>query len=94
MGGTYRRLGPGRYHLVVQSGAGPAGVRRSEGDDVVVGVEGGVRDFAVGEQEQVFYWWRGPEPRADVRLEKRRLRSRAHARPSFSRGAVTVPRGP
>ena len=70
MSGTYRRLRPGRYQLVVRRGAGPAGVRRPRGTDVTVGVEGGIRDFAVQENEQVFYWWRGPAPRDGVRLEK------------------------
>lgn len=94
MGGTYRRLRPGRYHLVVKSGAGPAGVRRAGGEHVEVGVEGGVHDFAVREDEQVFYWWRGPEPDAGVRLERRRHRRRQRARISFSRAAAATPRAP
>lgn len=93
MSGTYRRLRPGRYHLVVRSGAGPAGVRRPRGEDVTIGVEGGVRDFAVGESEKVFYWWRGPEPRDGVRLEKHRPRLRA-VRAAISRGAVAASRAP
>lgn len=78
MSGTYRRLGPGRYQLVVESGAGPAGVRRRRGADVAVGVEGGVRSFAVGENEQVYYWWRGPAPSNGVRLVDGSLRLRSY----------------
>ena len=68
MSGTYRHLRPGRYHLAVDSGAGPAGIRRPMGGDVAVGVEGGVRRFAVEKDERVFYWWRGPAQRNGVRL--------------------------
>lgn len=78
MSGRYRRLRPGRYQLVVSRGHGPAGVRRPRGADVVVGIEGGIRDFAVRESEKVFYWWRGPAPREGVRLEKGQLRLRAY----------------
>ena len=68
MSGTYRRLGPGRYQLVVASGQGPAGIRRPRREDVSVGVEGGTRDFDVWEDEHVYYWWRGPDRRKGVRL--------------------------
>lgn len=74
MSGKYRRLRPGRYHLVVRHGAGPAGVRRTDGRDISVGIEGGTRDFAVRESEQVFYWWRGPTPRDGVHLERGQIR--------------------
>ena len=77
MSGTYRRLRPGRYQLTVRRGAGPAGVHRSEGGDVAVGIEGGTRDFAVRDTEKVFYWWRGPSPREGIRLEEDEL----HLRP-------------
>ena len=79
MSGRYRRLRPGRYQLVVRRGHGPAGVRRPRGADVVVGIEGGIRDFAVRESEKVFYWWRGPAPREGVRLEKGQLRLRPYS---------------
>lgn len=78
MSGTYRRLRPGRYQLVVRQGDGPAGVRRPRGADVVVGIEGGIQDFAVQQNEQVFYWWRGPAPREGVRLERGQLRLRPY----------------
>jgi hypothetical protein len=68
MSGTYRHLAPGRYQLVVDSGEGPAGIRRPDGHDIVVGIEGGQRDFAIPRGERVYYWWRGPSPRDGVRL--------------------------
>jgi len=68
MSGTYRHLRPGRYQLVVDVGQGPAGIRRPDGRDVVVGVEGGVREFSLQRNERVYYWWRGPSPRDGVRL--------------------------
>jgi hypothetical protein len=68
MSGTYRHLSPGRYHLVVQSGHGPAGVRRPDGQDIIVGVEGGAKHFHLADDERVYYWWRGPAPRDGVRL--------------------------
>lgn len=71
MSGTYRHLAPGRYQLEVASGEGPAGVRRPNGRDVVVGVGGGARSFAVDSSERVYYWWRGPRPRRGVRLTAR-----------------------
>jgi hypothetical protein len=68
MSGTYRHLAPGRYQLTVESGQGPAGIRRPDGRDVVVGVEGGTRSFALHTDERVYYWWRGPARRRGVRL--------------------------
>ncbi len=68
MSGTYRHLAPGRYQLVVDSGQGPAGVRRTDGQDIIVGVEGGARNFQINGGERVYYWWRGPAPRDGVRL--------------------------
>lgn len=68
MSGTYRHLSAGRYQLEVESGHGPAGIRRPEGRDVVVGYEGGVRHFSVDRGERVYYWWRGPARRTGVRL--------------------------
>lgn len=68
MSGTYRHLSPGRYQLVVDPGQGPAGVRRTDGRDIVVGIEGGRRDFSIEDSERVYYWWRGPAPREGVRL--------------------------
>lgn len=68
MSGTYRHLAPGRYQLIVELGEGPAGVRRPDGQDIVVGIEGGQRQFAIKEGECVYYWWRGPAPRRGVRL--------------------------
>jgi hypothetical protein len=68
MSGTYRHLGPGRYHLEVDSGQGPAGIRRPDGRDVVIGVEGGTRSFSLERDERIYYWWRGPRPRTGVRL--------------------------
>lgn len=69
MSGRYRHLRPGRYQLVVDGGEGPAGVRRPDGRDVVVGVEGGVQEFALNRSERVYYWWRGPARPSGVRLE-------------------------
>lgn len=68
MSGTYRYLEQGRYELRVDAGTGPAGIRRPDGHDVVVGVEGGKRRFALKRPERVYYWWRGPAPRTGVRL--------------------------
>jgi hypothetical protein len=68
MSGTYRHLAPGRYQLVVENGEGPAGVRRPDGRDVIVGVEGGSQSFSIPRDERVYYWWRGPMPRQGVRL--------------------------
>lgn len=81
MSGTYRHLDPGRYQLKVASGRGPAGVRRPDGRDVVVGVDGGVRSFSLKEGERVYYWWRGPDPGGDVRLvgERRMASARTMA---------------
>jgi hypothetical protein len=74
MSGTYRHLAPGRYQLTVESGQGPAGIRRPDGRDIIVGVEGGRKEFHIPEDERVYYWWRGPSPRDGVRLMPRRLR--------------------
>lgn len=68
MSGTYRHLSAGRYQLEVDTGQGPAGIRRPDGRDVVVGVEGGTREFSIARSERVYYWWRGPQPRTGVRL--------------------------
>ena len=68
MSGTYRHLAAGRYQLVVERGQGPAGIRRPDGHDVVLGVEGGTREFSIDQGERVYYWWRGPAPRTGVRL--------------------------
>ena len=69
MSGRYVRLRPGRYTLAVAEGEGPAGVRRKgEGACVAVDIGGGRVDFAVGEEEDVYYWWRGPRERSGVRL--------------------------
>ncbi len=77
MSGTYRHLAPGRYQLEVEAGDGPAGVRRPDGRDVVVGVSGGSRSFALDHGERVYYWWRGPHPRPGVRLSTRESHSTA-----------------
>ena len=77
MSGTYRHLAPGRYQLEVETGQGPAGIRRPHGRDVVVGVSGGARSFSVDEGERVYYWWRGPRPRTGVRLVADERRSDA-----------------
>jgi hypothetical protein len=68
MSGTYRYLGAGRYELRVDHGTGPAGIRRPDGRDVVVGVEGGRQAFSLRHPERVYYWWRGPAPGTGVRL--------------------------
>ena len=68
MSGTYRRLRPGRYQLLVDSGAGPAGIRRPGGKDVAVDVDGGALGFRVESPERVYYWWRGPRRPGGVRL--------------------------
>ena len=68
MSGTYRYLEAGRYELRVDKGTGPAGIRRPDGRDVVVGVEGGQRTFSLKRPERVYYWWRGPAPRTGVEL--------------------------
>lgn len=86
MSGTYRHLAPGRYKLQVESGDGPAGIRRPDGRDVVVGVNGGARSFALEEDERVYYWWRGPKPRSGVRLVRE---TRGTPRISRDRSMVT-----
>ncbi len=68
MSGTYRYLEAGRYELSVDSGTGPAGIRRPDGRDVVIGIEGGRRSFSLKHAERVYYWWRGPAPRIGVQL--------------------------
>ena len=68
MSGRYVRLRPGRYTLHVSGGEGPAGVQRNEGRDVRVDVDGGRVDFRIAQNEEVFYWWRGPRERPGVRL--------------------------
>ncbi len=68
MGGIYVQLEPGRYTLAVSDGDGPAGVRRYDGSSVSVDIDGGRIDFRVDDEEEVFYWWRGPEERPGVRL--------------------------
>lgn len=80
MSGTYRYLEPGRYELRVDAGTGPAGIRRPDGRDVVVGVEGGRRSFALKHAEHVYYWWRGPAPRKGVYLVPRSARELNPAR--------------
>ena len=77
MSGTYRHLAAGRYQLEVETGQGPAGIRRPDGRDVVVGIEGGSREFALNRGERVYYWWRGPAPRPGVRLVQTRRREEA-----------------
>ena len=82
MSGTYRHLAPGRYQLEVEAGQGPAGIRRPDGRDVVVGLDGGARSFALERDERVYYWWRGPRPRKGVRLiPKKTVRPRTSASP-------------
>ncbi len=68
MSGTYRHLEPGRYRLHVEQGQGPAGIRRPDGRDVVLGVTGGSRSFSLDRGERIYFWWRGPRPRSGVRL--------------------------
>lgn len=77
MSGTYRHLAPGRYQLEVETGQGPAGIRRPDGREVVVGVSGGARSFSLDRSERVYYWWRGPRPRQGVRLLTREVRTPA-----------------
>lgn len=76
MSGTYRHLSVGRYYLEVERGRGPAGIRRPNGRNVVVGVEGGRREFALSGSERVYYWWRGPAPPTGVRLRGSASRER------------------
>lgn len=83
MSGTYQHLEPGRYQLEVETGAGPAGIRRPDGRDVVVGIDGGIKTFSLSRSERVYYWWRGPRPRKGVRLvgsAAREARQLAHSR--------------
>lgn len=87
MSGTYRHLSPGRYQLEVETGHGPAGIRRPEGRDVTVGVGGGARSFSLDRSERVYYWWRGPRPRPGVRLVSRKERS-TETRPQRERASA------
>lgn len=69
MSGRRVRLEPGRYTLSVSAGEGPAGVHRCGADDEIsVDIHGGRVDFVVDDQEEAYYWWRGPEERPGVRL--------------------------
>lgn len=68
MSGRYVRLEPGRYTLDVSDGEGPAGIQRGGDGDVRVGIDGGRATFRVASPERVYYWWRGPDERAGVRL--------------------------
>lgn len=77
MSGTYRRLPAGQYELEVGRGEGPAGVRREDGRDVVIGLQGGRVQLTLERSERVYYWWRGPSPRAGVQL--RRMEARVPA---------------
>ncbi|NIQ60331.1 MAG: hypothetical protein GWN71_45595 [Gammaproteobacteria bacterium] len=47
----------------------------------MVGVEGGVRSFALEEDERVYYWWRGPDPGSSVKLSVDRRMVAAGMRP-------------
>lgn len=85
MSGTYRHLDPGRYQLVVEAGHGPAGVRRPNGRDIIVGVDGGQQTFSIPRDERVYYWWRGPAPRDGVRLM---YESRHETRPLVEAGTA------
>lgn len=87
MSGTYRHLRPGRYQLRVETGEGPAGIRRPDGRDIVVGISGGARTFSLEESERVYYWWRGPRPRPGVRLESQE--GRTTRKPAKNRSLVT-----
>lgn len=69
MSGRFIRLEPGRYTLSVSAGEGPAGVHRcGTEDEIHVDIHGGRVDFTVDDEEQAYYWWRGPEKRPGVRL--------------------------
>lgn len=68
MSGRYVRLTPGRYTLAVAEGEGPAGLHRAGDGEVAVDIDGGRIDFAVGAEEQAYYWWRGPRERTGVRF--------------------------
>lgn len=72
----------GDYRLTVPAGAGPAGVRRADGADVALDIEGGRADFRVEGVERVYFWWRGAERRDGVELARRRP---ALARPRAER---------
>ena len=69
MSGRYVRLTPGRYTLAVDHGEGPAGLHRRDGQDgVSVDIDGGRVDFTFRDEEEAYYWWRGPLERPGVRL--------------------------
>lgn len=80
MSGTYKHLAPGRYQLEVETGVGPAGIRRPDGRDVVVGVDGGSRSFRLDQSERVYYWWRGPERRPGIQLRAEKERQEREQR--------------
>lgn len=70
---TLRR---GAYRLAVPKGLGPAGVRRSTGDDIAFDIEGGWCTFQVEGRERVWFWWRGAHRHRSVTLERVNRRTR------------------
>lgn len=68
MSGRYMKLRAGQYMLTVPNGGGPAGVHRAREGDVHVDREGGQVAFEVPQDQQVYFWWRGPREPAGLRI--------------------------
>jgi hypothetical protein len=77
MAGRGMTLRRGEYRLAVPKGTGPAGVRRSDGDDIAFDIDGGWRTFEVADREDVWFWWRGEHRHRGVTLERVGRRPRA-----------------
>lgn len=100
MAGVHQTLRRGEYRLEVAAGEGPAGVRRSRGEDVAFDIEGGWRTFRVEEPEQVYFWWRGDHRHPGVELarvnprlgpvDRRAERRRKPRQPSADSGAARL----
>lgn len=98
MGGSTRTLRSGDYVLRVPDGCGPAGVRRSAGEDVTLDVRGGAAPFSVAGEERVRFWWRGETRRDGVELARlaapspgARPRRRAERPRAARRGESALP---
>lgn len=70
MAGSHRKLRRGEYRLEVAAGEGPAGVRRSKGQDIAFDIDGGWQIFHVTDAEDVYFWWRGDHRHPGVALAR------------------------
>lgn len=68
MSGRFMKLRPGRYMLTVPRGHGPAGVHRTDGEEVQVDRHGGQVPFEVPAEQRVYFWWRGRREPTGLRI--------------------------